>query len=698
MTFLFPAMLIGAVAAAAPVVIHLMMRSRPRQVVFPALRFVKLTHRGSSRSLKLKHWLLLALRVAAMVLIALLLARPTVPGFWPASSPAEPVAAAIVLDTSGSMSYRHQRIQRLAAARRQAAEVIASLPAGSRAAVLETHQPAAPTSLLTDPALLTRQVNAATVTPTASAVGPALAAAARLLAPVPLARKEIYVFTDMTRPAWRHLPAVGEETWPVTVVDVGVDRPVNRSLGPVELSPARPAAGQEVRLRFEVRCAGPGGAVPVELSLGGRRLAEAVAEVASNGSAVVEMSFVPSGQGRLQGELRLGQGDAMALDDRRFVTVVVTPPVKVLLLAEPAQLSGGAPTVSLLQAALDAQGPWLAVQVVTPGELTESAVSGASAVVCADVVSLTDAQWSALESMLRRGGGLWLVPGPALAAEPEAVNGRSAQRSLPGRLGEFVSLPGPVRLADPRDAHRLVADLAREGNPPLSQVAARARWRLSQPAEGARAIARFADGEPAMMIRRVGRGRSLLWTFGCDGRLSNVGRFPRPHLPILAGAAAAELTGRAGRPTGYRLGQWVRLAAPAGRTLRGVTIVSPSGRVSAGEVRPGGIVAPVRAETPGNWQVTYATAGPAVEEGFSVNIDPVESDLRRVDADALTRRLAGWPVRVVDDASAAGREGRRASRPLELAPLALVVLLAVLIAEALLANRFYARAQPPADG
>ena len=71
-----PFLLWGALAAAVPVILHLTGRSQPVLHRFPAMRFILKSQRASSRALRLKHWLVLLLRIAALVMICLALARP----------------------------------------------------------------------------------------------------------------------------------------------------------------------------------------------------------------------------------------------------------------------------------------------------------------------------------------------------------------------------------------------------------------------------------------------------------------------------------------------------------------------------------------------------------------------------------------------------------------------------------------------
>src|SRR5438309_2305831 len=105
MTFVFPLLLGGLVLVGIPVLIHLIMRQKPRTLPFPAFRFLLKRHRTNLRKLRLRHLLLLALRIVLLAAICLALARPKVFNEALRLSSDRPVAAVLVFDTSYSMEY-----------------------------------------------------------------------------------------------------------------------------------------------------------------------------------------------------------------------------------------------------------------------------------------------------------------------------------------------------------------------------------------------------------------------------------------------------------------------------------------------------------------------------------------------------------------------------------------------------------------
>jgi hypothetical protein len=79
MVWLHPALLFGLLLTALPVLLHLLMRAKPKKLVFPALRLIQNRKRTNVRRLKLRHLALLLLRMGVLALLAIALARPSVP-------------------------------------------------------------------------------------------------------------------------------------------------------------------------------------------------------------------------------------------------------------------------------------------------------------------------------------------------------------------------------------------------------------------------------------------------------------------------------------------------------------------------------------------------------------------------------------------------------------------------------------------
>src|SRR5436309_1177821 len=137
MTFVFPALLGGLTLIGVPVLLHLIMKQKPRHLLFPAFRFLLERHRTNQRKLRLRHLLLLALRLLLVIGICLALARPRIFSDRLNLTGERPVAAVLVFDTSLSMGYQAAGETRLDVAKRRAQELLDELPDGSKFAVLD---------------------------------------------------------------------------------------------------------------------------------------------------------------------------------------------------------------------------------------------------------------------------------------------------------------------------------------------------------------------------------------------------------------------------------------------------------------------------------------------------------------------------------------------------------------------------------
>ncbi len=79
MTLLHPAILLGLGLAAIPVILHLLLRQKPKKLLFPALRLIQNRRKQNVRRMRIRHLLLLLLRIAIIALFVFAIARPSVP-------------------------------------------------------------------------------------------------------------------------------------------------------------------------------------------------------------------------------------------------------------------------------------------------------------------------------------------------------------------------------------------------------------------------------------------------------------------------------------------------------------------------------------------------------------------------------------------------------------------------------------------
>src|SRR5438093_4974609 len=134
-------LLAGAALVGLPIIIHLIMKQEPKRLPFPAFRFLKQRLKTNQRKLRLRHFILLAMRMLLIALFCLALYQPSVLSEGLNLHGNQPLAVVLVIDTSPGMGYADGDKSHLEEACRRAVELVNELPDGSRVAVIETGDP-----------------------------------------------------------------------------------------------------------------------------------------------------------------------------------------------------------------------------------------------------------------------------------------------------------------------------------------------------------------------------------------------------------------------------------------------------------------------------------------------------------------------------------------------------------------------------
>jgi len=137
MTFLNPAVLFGLLAASIPVLIHLLNLRKLKKIEFSTLTFLKEMQKNRIRRIKLKQWILLALRVLIIILLVFAFARPTLEGVAiGGTTSAAKTTSVFILDDTFSMSVIDANGSYLNQAKETIRELINNLQEGDEACLI----------------------------------------------------------------------------------------------------------------------------------------------------------------------------------------------------------------------------------------------------------------------------------------------------------------------------------------------------------------------------------------------------------------------------------------------------------------------------------------------------------------------------------------------------------------------------------
>ncbi len=309
--FLHPWMLAGLLAAAIPILLHLLARREPPTVVFPAVRYLVTTTREHQRRLKLQNWLLLLLRTLLVATLVLAAAGPTVPlSGVPGHAPS---ALVLILDnspSSGTTAGGSPQLAQLVAAARQV--LARATPDDALWLVGADGIPRRG-----DRALLSELLDSMTVSPRRMELGAAIAQAGEVLA-AESRPGEIVLLTDLQASALS--PAAPSA--PLLIGRPGRPAPPNTGIGQIETG-TQPWSSDGGRVSV-VLVGDSGGSIPVSARLGDRPARQALGRV--GGAVTLMLPGVPAGWWTLTTAL---DPDEFRLDDQRVAAIRVAPVARV---------------------------------------------------------------------------------------------------------------------------------------------------------------------------------------------------------------------------------------------------------------------------------------------------------------------------------------------------------------------------------
>jgi hypothetical protein len=740
MTFVYPLLLGGLALVGIPVLLHLIMRQKPKHLPFPAIRFLLQRKRTNQRRLKLRHLLLLALRMFLLAAICLALARPKIFSERLNLTSDRPVAAALVFDSSFSMEYGAGGQNRLEEAKRRSLELLADLPQGSRVAIFDTAESGGewlPSLSQARERINNLELRAANY-PVTSQLTPAYELLAKLDEeadnPDEAPLRFLYVFSDRTQACWNtshveKLQRIRDRLPPPGVhavfVDVGVDNPATVAISGLELPKQVVAGNERILVRATVQATGARCDTEVLCKIDDKEPIERKPVTLEAGqSRVITFERRGLSPGMHQAEVSLASRDALPFACVRFATFEVQRPRKVLTITDDVR------NARIWKLALETKEAFecdLMSTTEARNHLFRNDLAKYQAACLVGVARPDQDLWEKLAKLfVADGGGLAVIPGGD-ELERDAYDSEAAQALLPARLVKAVKVvkteheKGVVWSAATYQ-HPLMAPFGEwsKGEPvdflaPETEPSASRYWEVEpRPNNESFVIVAYNEKKPALLERNFDRqklrGRVLLFTTPLDdshvsGKDLSGNQVPRwnsyvqnsSFYLVLAQKTIGYLAGDAdGGNFNYQCGQAVPVPVPASSRFPTYTVQGP-GLTSAEAIVPRAEnqteLQITKAVVPGNYRV-YGTDGLPMA-AFSLNVPADESQLNRVPVEQIEALFGPGALLPLDRKTSLHEALQNHwSQPVELLPWLMLFVLLALVVENLLANKFY-RQEPP---
>lgn len=664
MTFLNPAVLFGLIAVAIPVVLHLLNLRKLRTVEFSTLAFLKQLQKSKMRRLKLRQILLLILRTLVMASLVLAFARPALRGTAASGLGSHPkTSIVLLLDDSFSMSATDEYGSQLNQAKSTALNILSLVREGdevyfqkfSDRATDETSK--SPTR---DFSAVKSAVGEAKISMTFHTLGEILGRAGTLLKHSKNVNKEVYLITDLQKTNF----ALDEErrTQPKTALSELFDNQTRLFLVPVGQASAGNVAAEAVKIMnkiFEkdrpfsleatIRNYGstPLRNYTVSFYLDGKRVMQKSVDIPPDGVSIVPFSTVPKRTGYLSGYVQC-EPDQIDSDNERYFTIYIPEKTDILFVTNSPR------DISYLQLALTADErsrSSYAIESIDLSKLLMTPLSRYDVMIICSVKSFSEAEAERIKQFVTEGGGILLFPGVDLDIS-QYTNGFSRRLKIApftGRTGSltdrssFLSF-GSIDFAHPIFSGMFEAkSMEKKARGPSIESPHIYMTLEYQPGATGQSIIRLSNGASFLTEYKIGNGKLLLNSVSPTLDWSD---FPVKGIFVpLVRRSVSYLASLDHRLEEHLAGDEITLTLPqkalGASQISGIVHKSPDGeeemiQPSAGERSGERAFTIKRTNVPGIHKIVRDNQ---LISSFSVNVDPRESDIRRMTVDEAVKWL-----------------------------------------------------------
>lgn len=674
MWFLNPLFWLGIAAVAAPILVHLVRRTRARKVEFPALTFVRQVPQRTIRRRTLRNLLLLILRCLVLLLIVLAFTRP----FFTRRSAAKDSGSAgttvILIDSSLSM----RREQMFAAAVQRAGSMIDEARSEERLALMTFGDRYEVISRFTNDKsrlrAILRNLNAGWE---GTDYEQALRGAESLFAESKTGgAKRIVLISDFQASGWNQANAsfkLGSDVQLLTF-DVGGNNPApNVAVTKVDAHGVVFAQKylQNVSVQVNNFSDSPRDRLAIDFQINDQTIDKREISLNARETKVIEFTGFNLAEGANRCAIEIGSGD-FAPDNKFYFTIRREAPAKALIIES---ASRGRSESFYLQSALSLNDDLpFGFTVKSSGAVDPSSVAENALVILNDAGPLSSALADSLKKFVEAGGQLIISTGPH--SDANSFSG-PLQDIAPATLREAVQTKGgeSVAITDVKFDHPVFEIFRESGRLAAARVFGYLR---SEPRPNATVLARFEDGSAALIEGNAGRGRVLLFTSSLGPTWNDLALTPL-YLPFVH--QMVRYAGSREDGAWYALGQTFRVA----KENRGAppAVDAPDGaRLTENRLTPEGDLL-VTGRQPGFYRLRYSTR----PDFAAVDLDSGEGDFTKLDFAAFVSGVTGG------SGNAASREANRNFSNEEIEnrqkvwwPLLFLALL-LLVAESLVAQR-----------
>ena len=627
MSFLTPLFFLGAAALAAPILVHLVRRTRARRIQFPALVFVRQVPQRTIRRRTLHNLLLLLIRCLAILLIVIAFTRPFFSNKSAAKTTAGAGATVILIDDSLSM----RRDQLFGDAQSKAESATDSARTDEQIALVSFDKRYTVVNrFVGDKNRVRFGIRSLSAGWDGTDYEQALRGAEALLAELKTSgSKKIVMISDFQATGWSQANAtfkLANDTQ-LTTLDVGGSNPPS-NVAVTNVEAHGTVFGQKYLDNLAVHLSNfsdsPKDHLQVDFQINDQTVEKRELSLNSRETKVVEFTGFNLNDGANRCTIEINSGD-FPLDNRFYFTLRREVQAKGLIVESSTR--GRSDSLHLQSALTTNDDLPFNFTLKTSGAVDPTSIAEYSLVILNDAGMISPGLADSLAKFVTNGGQLIISTGPRTEVNsfPPAL-----QQVMPATLTESVQTKAgeTVAISDVKFDHPIFEVFQESGRLAAAHVIGYFR---SQPAANASVLARFEDGSPALLESRTGKGRVLLFTSSLGPSWNDLPLMPL-YLPFVH--QMVRYAGSREESSWYELGETFRVAKEQSAVP---AVDTPTGtRLTENRLTPDGDVL-VTGREPGFYRLRYS----ARPDFAAVDVDGSEGDFTKLDFGQFVAGVTG---------------------------------------------------------
>ena len=526
MFFNHPEFLYGLLAVLIPVIIHLFNFRRYKKLWFSNIEFLKNITAQTRKQNKLKHLIVLLLRILAVALIVLAFAGPELNRNRKRALPTAGGLTAVYVDNSFSMMAEGENGRLFEEAVSKAGELVTHSPRDKRFVLLSNEQRPSQRRVLNKEEVM-NELDRLAVSPASRKIENIVSNAASIASEKDYPAWEMYLFSDFQKNSTSLWHMQEDTNGYYYLFPMAHLQKRNIYIDSCWLTSPVMITGRKAQLKVRIRNSSETDyeKIPLKLWVNNQQKAVAGVDIKAGGYELVTMSFTPRNTGWHYGLLEI-EDYPITFDDNLYFTFQVKQYLNVLEIG----VDGQSDALALFYGS----DSLFRYQKMDYRRVQFDELNRFNLIILNSLPVISNGLTEQLKTHVEAGGNLMFIPA---AAEDKTDENQLLRAFGAGSIGPLAE--GQSRVKGIKTTHPLFSDAITKipENADLPVVYRHFRYRYTI-SSGMESLVTLLDGDDFLLTKKTGKGRLFLLSAPLDKSYSNF-TTQALFVPVMYGAAVA---------------------------------------------------------------------------------------------------------------------------------------------------------------